>query len=142
MQEFVSAVEESLKEDEGIPPEEQFVEFKLDGREMKAYPLTSGQLAFMMAAMGRGQTSDQRLAAIINLILESLRDDDRDYMESRLLTRDAERRLSMETLESVFEYLIGEWFGRPTQSASDSGGYSEADGQKSKPRTTKQTSSD
>ena len=101
--------ESEAEDDEGV------VTFMLDGREMKAYPPTDGQLAFMLASLGRGQTKEQRFAAIINIMLEALRDDDRDYMESRLLTRDPKRRLSIKTVEGIFEHMTEEWFARPTQ---------------------------
>lgn len=136
MKEFTTAFEEALQEDEGTPVEEQYIEFKLDGREMRAYPPTDGQLAFMLAALGRGQTNDQRFAGIINILMESLRDDDKDYLEARLLTRDPKRRLPMEKIEQIFEYLIEEWFGRPTQPSSGSTESQPHDGQNSKPPTT------
>ncbi len=110
MKEFVTAVEEVVAEDDGTPVEEQFVAFKLDGREMHAYPPTDGQLAFMLAALGRGQTDDQRFAAIINIMLASLRDEDSDFLESRLLTRDPAKRLKIQQVEEIFEHLTEEWF--------------------------------
>lgn len=100
------------------PPEEKFVEFKLDNRVLRAYPPTEGQLAFMLASLGRGQTSDQRFASIINIMLESLRDEDKDYLESRLLTRDPAKRMKIKQVEEIFEYLTSEWFATPTQEPS------------------------
>lgn len=91
------------------------IEFMLDGRVMHAYQPTDGQLAFMLASLGRGQTSDGRAAATINVMMECLRDDDKDYFESRLLTHDPKTRLGIKTIESVFEMLTEEWFARPTQ---------------------------
>ncbi len=96
--------------DEGVP-----VEFKLDDRVMKAYPPTDGQLAFMLASLGRGQTKDQRFAAILNIMFESLDEDDKDHLESRLLTRDPKKKVSMKQIEGIFEHLTSEWFARPTQ---------------------------
>lgn len=129
MKEFTTAFEEVAREDQGEAPEEQYVEFKLDGRVMRAYPPTDGQLAFMLAALGRGQTSDQRFAAIINIMMESLRDEDRDYMEGRLLTRDPKKRLPVKQVEAIFEHLAEEWFARPTQPQSDSAPSPQTDGQ-------------
>lgn len=129
MKEFITAVEEVVTEDSGTPVEEQYVAFKIDGRELRAYQPTDGQLAFMMAALGRGQTDDQRFAAIINIMLASLRDDDADYLESRLLTRDPKKRIPMKQIEEIFAYLSEEWFARPTQSSSDSAGSPPTDGQ-------------
>lgn len=120
MKEFTTAFDEAFSEDEGTPVEEQYVEFKLDEHVYRAYSPTDGQLAFMLAAMGRGQTNDQRFAAIINIMLSSLRDEDRDLFESRLLTRDPKMRLPMKQIEAIFEHITEEWFARPTQPQSDS----------------------
>lgn len=133
MKEFMIAAEEAIREDEGTPVEEQFTEFKLvdtltddEGKEtrtervMRAYPPTQGQLTFMLAGMGRGQTSENRFASIINVMLECFRDEDRDYFEARLLTRDPKRMLPPKYIEGIFEYLMEEWFGRPTQQPSGS----------------------
>lgn len=105
---------EKQAEDE-VEAEEGVVQFKLDDREMKAYPPHDGQLAFMLASLGRGQTKEQRFAAIINIMMESLREDDKDYLESRLLTGDKKNRLGIKTIEGIFEYLVEQWFARPTQ---------------------------
>lgn len=120
MKEFVTAVEEVEATDDGTPVEEQFIAFKVDGRELHAYPPTDGQLAFMLAALGRGQTADSRFAAIINIMLSSLRNEDQDYLESRLLDRDPKNRLKIKQVEEIFEHLTTEWFARPTQPPSDS----------------------
>lgn len=110
MKEFVTALDEQAVADGTAEEEERYVEFGLDGRTMRAYQPHEGQLAFMMASLGRGQTSDQRFAAVVNVMLSSLRDDDRDYMESRLLTRDKSRRLPISTIEGIFSHLTEEWF--------------------------------
>lgn len=92
-----------------------YTDFMLDGRKMRAYQPTSGQLAFMLASLGRGQTSDQRFAAILNIMFECLREEDKDHLESRMLTRDKKKRLDLPVLENIFESLTKEWFARPTQ---------------------------
>lgn len=130
MKEFTTAVEEMATEHDGTPVEEQYVEFKLDDRVLRAYHPTDGQLTFMLASLGRGQTSDQRFAAIINIMMASLRDEDQDYLESRLLTRDPAKRLPVEQIEQIFEYLSEEWFARPTQPPSGSAPSQPSDGQK------------
>jgi hypothetical protein len=128
VKEFITAVEEVEAEDNGTPAEEQFVEFKVDGRVLRAYPPTDGQLAFMLAALGRGQSSEQRFAAIINIMLSSLRDEDADYLEGRLLSRGKDR-LPASQIEAIFEHLAEEWFARPTQPASGSASSPQSDGQ-------------
>lgn len=133
MKEFISAVQDELAEEAPVVykrdaegqfildengekiPEEPYLEFKLDDRVCRAYPPTPGQLTFMLAALGRGQSDDSRFASIMNILLESLRQEDADYIEGRLLTRDPKQRLPLEKIEEVFEYLVGEWFARPTQ---------------------------
>lgn len=126
MKEFVTAFEEIEKEDSA---EEPYTSFKIDGREMRAYEPTDGQLAFMLASLGRGQTDDQRFASMLNIVLSTLRDEDADYFESRLLTRSS-NRLSARKVEEIFEFLIGEWFARPTQPQSDSASSPPSDGPK------------
>lgn len=127
MKEFVTAYREI--ETEGDEDGKDVVVFVVDGRQMKAYPPTEGQLAFMMAMLGRGQTNEQRLASILNLMFSVLEEEDRDYLEARLLERDPKKRLNMETLNDIFEYIMGEWFGRPTQPPSDSAESPPTDGQ-------------
>lgn len=146
MKKFTSAVEDVVAEDEreakiaaivatGKSREEaerevdevKIIEFELDGRTMRAYPPNDGQLVFLMATMGRGQTKDSRFASIVNLMLESLREDDKDYMEHRLLSSDPKVRLPIKKVEEIFEYLAGEWFADPTQSQSDSASSSPSD---------------
>src|SRR6478735_5031881 len=124
MKEFVTAVVEAEAEDAreqriakrietGATREEaeaaedavDYVEFSLDGRVLRAFPPTEGQLAFMLAALGRGQSQDQRFASIINIMLASLRDEDQDYLEGRLLAKaDDPKRLTIAQLEEIFEY--------------------------------------
>lgn len=128
MKEFISAVKDVLTEDEGQKVEDQYIEFKLDDRVLRAYTPTEGQLTFMLAAMGRGQSADSRFASIINIMMETLRDEDKDWFEGRLLTRNPKERLSISTVESIFEYLVEEWFARPTQPSSDSAESSQSDG--------------
>lgn len=122
MKEFITAFAEAVSEASGTPADEQYVAFKVDGRELHAYPPTEGQIAFMLAALGRGQSADQRFGAIINIMLSSMRGEDADYLEERLLTRDPKMKLPIEQVEAIFEYLSGEWFARPTQQPSDSAG--------------------
>lgn len=99
---------------------EAFSEFKLDGRVLRAYVPTPGQLTLMMAWLGRGQTDDSRISGIINIMMNSLRESDQDYLESRLLTRDPRKRLPIKQIEAIFESLTEEWFATPTNEPSGS----------------------
>ena len=118
---FSTAVEETLGEElDGKTVEEQYIEFEIDGRTLRAFHPTPGQLVFMLAAMGHGQSAEQRFAGILNIVFAALRDEDRDYVEARLLSRDPKDRKFHETLEGVFEFLAEEWFATPTEQPSDS----------------------
>lgn len=148
MREFTSAVEDVAAEDEreakvqalideGKSREDAerevegdtYVEFVLDGRTIRAYQPNDGQLAFMLAALGRGQSQEGRFAAIVNIMLASLRGSDRDYLEGRMLASDRKTKLPIKKIEEIFEYLTEEWFARPTQPSSDSAPSLQSDGQ-------------
>jgi hypothetical protein len=89
----------------------KIIAHKVVDRVLHAYQPTEGQLIFMLASLGRGQSKDQRFASIINIMLESLREEDAEYLETRLLTRDRKKRLPSEKIEEIFEYLVEQWFG-------------------------------
>ena len=133
MKKFVTAVSEVEDdgEDRGIP-----IEFELDDRKLTAYKPHEGQLTFMLAALGRGQTTEQRYSAIVNIMMASLKDDDQDYLESRLITNVRKDRLRLKQLEEIFEYLVSEWFADPTKEPSDSAGSEPNDSTNSQPPTT------
>lgn len=133
MKEFTSAVEDAATEDDAL---DKYTEFKVDGRVLRAYQPNPEQLTFMLAALGRGQAQETRFASIINLMMSTLRGDDQDYMEARLLERDPAKRLKIQMLEGIFEYLMEEWFATPTQEPSASVSSPPSDGQNSTPTTT------
>lgn len=120
MKEFTTAMEDLVAEQEGV--EEKFTEFNLDGVTLRSYHPTEGQLLFMMAAMGRGQSDQSRFASIINIMLSTFKDSDRDHFEGRLLSRDPKDMLPVKQVEQIFEFLTEEWFARPTTPPSDSVG--------------------
>jgi hypothetical protein len=84
--------------------------FEFYERVIKSYQPLPAQLAFLMASMGRGQTNDARFAAIVNIMLESLKGDDKDWFESLLITGDPKKSVDLPVLEEVFAYLTEEWF--------------------------------
>jgi hypothetical protein len=163
MREFINAFEDSFAEDERETKIEALIkqgktreeaEKEVDGysefdivdrdaegnetsrRTLRAYPPHEGQLIFMMAALGRGQSNEQRFAAIVNIMMSSLRDEDADYLEGRLLERDPKKRLNGKMVEAIFEGLAEEWFARPTQSPSGSAGSPQTTGPALMPPTT------
>jgi hypothetical protein len=89
----------------------KIIAHKVVDRVLHAYQPTEGQLIFMLASLGRGQGQDQRFASIINIMLASLREEDAEYLEKRLLERDRKKRLPPEKIEQIFEYLVEQWFG-------------------------------
>lgn len=99
-------------EDKAYEEEERkkAVVFTLRGRKMTAFQPREGQMAFLLANLGRGQTSDGRFAAIVNVMTNSLRGDDKDFFESLLLEGDRRRALKLETVEGIFSYLTEQWF--------------------------------
>lgn len=112
------------------------IEFELDGRKLTAYRPHEGQLTFMLAALGRGQTDDQRYAAIVNIMMASLKGDDQDHLESRLLANKRSERLRLKQLEEIFEFLIAEWFADPTKEPSGSAELEPSGSTNSPPPTT------
>lgn len=129
MKEFVSAVVETVEEDERASKIAALVaegkseadaemevdrgrpiKFKIDGRELHAFRPHEGQLAFMLATLGRGQSKEGRFSAILNIMFESLREDDKDWLEGRLLTGNPRTMLKMSVIEGVFEFLMEQWF--------------------------------
>lgn len=126
MKEFTTAIDEAFKSDE----ESALVEFKVDDRVLRSRAPHDGQLTFMLAAMGRGQTNDQRFASIINLVMSTLPDEDADYLQSRLLETDPRKRIPVKVIEEIFEFLVSEWFARPTPPSSGSAPSQPSDGQK------------
>jgi hypothetical protein len=115
-EEHVSRLRRRAEEQVADEEDDPHVDFKLDGRVMRAYQPTDGQLAFMIAAMGRGQSNEQRFAGILNLLANTLRQEDQDYLDARLLSRDKKDKNLINQIEAIFEHLMEEWFeDRPTQ---------------------------
>lgn len=132
MKQFVSAVREADPEAEGLPEdgpdESKKIQFMLDDRVMTASQPTTGQLTFLAASTGRGQSKLSRFSSILNVIFECLDEDDQEYLEGRLLTRDPKNQVPMAQVEEIFAYLMEEWFGNPTQESSDSATSQPTDG--------------
>lgn len=97
--------EAEVEVDRGEP-----IEFKIGERVLKAYKPDETQLIFLLASLGRGQSKESRMASIVNVMLESLAGDDKDWFEERLLTSDRSKKVPPALLEQVFEYLTSEWF--------------------------------
>jgi hypothetical protein len=136
MKEFISAIEEKpLHPDDVDVP----LMFKIDGHECRAYRPTDGQMAMVMTSLGRHVSDATKVAGIIDFFITILDDESHQYVVERLLSRDD--ALGLEQVEEVMMWLIEEWSGRPTQKPAVSTGSQANGGPKSKPRTTKRTSS-
>lgn len=114
MREFITAVAEEIEAGE----EDKGITFKIDDREMVAYRPQDGQVAFLMARIGRHSNSQEKLAGIIDFFVEVLGKSDKDYIVNRLLSRDDPFGFTQVT--EIMEFLMEEWGGRPTKSSSAS----------------------
>ena len=133
MKEFTTALRDA---EQGT---EEPVEFKLDDQVVKAYRPTDGQIAILMASIGRHTTESTKIAGVIDFFVATLDDESYNYVVNRLLSRDDP--LELEQVQEVIEWMIEEWSGRPIKKPSASTRSQQNGGQKSKPRTTKSTSS-
>lgn len=93
---------------------EEKPKFKETKRVLKANMPTTGQMTFLLATTGRGQSNQSRFAGIVNVMLSCLEPEDADYFEERLVARERYKRIGMKQVESIFEHLTTEWFGNPT----------------------------
>lgn len=133
MKEFTTAAEEADR------PEEETLEFSIDGTVLTSYRPTDGQLAMLMASLGRHTTTQTKVAGVVDFFVTILDDPSYNYVVERLLSRTDP--MGMDQVQEVIEWLIEEWSGRPTQPLSVSTRSQANGGPKSKPRTTKSTSS-
>lgn len=133
MKEFNTAIREAI-EDQDAP-----LEFAIDGAKMVAYKPTDGQIAITMAAMSRHTSDQTKAAAAIDFFIAVLDEDSAAHITERLMTR--EDPFGLEEVQDILEFLVEEWIGRPTQPPSGSTRSPKSGGQKSRPRTTKSTSS-
>lgn len=111
MKEFTTAINEVIEGDTEAP-----MEFLLDGEKIRAYKPTEGQLAMLMASMGRHTTDQTKIAGIIDFFVAVLDEEGHQYVVSRLLSRDDP--LGIVQVQEVMEWMIEEWTGRPTKPLS------------------------
>jgi hypothetical protein len=129
MKEFTTAIEASEA------GEEDLLEFKMDGHEMRAYRPTDGQLALLMSALGRHTSGQTKVAGVIDFFVAVMDEQSHSYVVDRLLSRTDP--LGVEQVQEVIEWMIEEWSGRPTQPLSVSTQSQQSGGAKSKQSTTK-----
>lgn len=133
IKEFTTAVDEFIADDE------EALTFMIDGQELRAFKPTEGQIALVMASVGRHASDTTKMAGIIDFFVSIMDEESHQYLVERLLSR--EDPLSLRKVEEVLLWLMEEWTGRPTQRSSGSTQSQTSGGPKSRRRTTKSTSS-
>ena len=110
MREFTTAIEE-VTEEQG--PD---LEFKLDDRVLHAYKPTEGQLAMLMASIGRHTSDSTKVAGIIDFFVSVMDEQSHAYIVDRLLSR--ADPLGIPQVQDIMEWMVEEWTGRPTKPLS------------------------
>jgi len=118
--EFVTAIEEKVKggpepitltlgkeyaDDDGVVLKEV--------RDVTFHPPVEGQVALMMARMGRHSSTNDKIAGLIDFFVEILDEEDHQYIVNRLLDRHDPFGVSQIT--EVMTHIVGEWGQRPTK---------------------------
>jgi hypothetical protein len=119
MKEFITAVANEVEVKEGTRP----IDFKLtrkneegeivEERELVAHYPKDGQVALLMARMGRHSSASERVAGVIDFFVEVLDQEGHEYVVSRLLDREDE--FGLKDISDIMNYLMEEWGGRPTK---------------------------
>lgn len=104
----VAAEKETLVDDKGLS-----FSFGKGERKIKVHPPKNGQVALLMASMGRRSSFNDKMAGVIDFFVGILDESDYDYVVDRLL--DARDDLGIEEVTAVLEWLTEEWSGRPTK---------------------------
>jgi hypothetical protein len=145
MREFETAVAATRAEDTDEPTIDFAVlEFDED-EEVKrvvchAYFPGEGEVLMLIAdAMGRRSSGPEKIAAIIDFLVNVLDEESTEYITGRLLDR--HDPFGIGEIEPIVFALIEEMGGRPTKQPSDFAQSRKAVGPKSTPRTRKSTSS-
>jgi hypothetical protein len=105
--EFTTAAEEKV--DGGL----QALTFVIDGHELTAHPPRDGQVAMMMARMGRHSSNNDKVAGMIDLFVALFDKADEQYVVDRLLDREDD--FGIEQISDVMTWLMEEWGKRPTK---------------------------
>jgi hypothetical protein len=118
--EFITAVEEKAL---GGPQDVTFTmgssvvgpdgEVTVEKREVTAHPPRDGQVAMMMARMGRHSSTSDKIAGIIDFFVDILDDEDHQYVVGRLMDRNDP--FGIADVTDIMGYLVEEWAARPTR---------------------------
>ena len=115
MDEFISAVKEA--DAEGGSEGDKTLPLKMDGRVLKFNPPTPGQLVLLTSSMGAGNTGARKMGTMLSIIVNALDEDDRDYIEGRLLAGGKDG-LQPDAVKWMVEKVTAHWF-RDGDSTSD-----------------------
>jgi len=137
VKEFVTAAERIENED---TPDDDYVEFAVDGFEVKAYRPDDGQLAVLYAMTGRHTTTPEKIAGTVNFFFGLLDEDSHTHLAQRLMDRNDD--FGIAKVNEILTYLVEQWSGRPTRQSSGSSGSQRPTGRKSTQRTPAKRSSD
>lgn len=90
---------------------DDFVEFPIDGRNVKAYRPSDEHIAIFTAKSGRRASSAEIAAAALDFFYDVLDNSSARHIEARLLDRDDP--FGIEKVVEILYDLIEEWSGRP-----------------------------
>jgi uncharacterized protein YneF (UPF0154 family) len=105
--EFTTAAEEKVEG--GLAQ----ITFKIDGHELTAHPPRDGQVAMMMAQMGRHSTNNDKVSGMIDFFVNLFDPADEQYLVNRLWDREDD--FGIEQISDVMTWLMEEWSKRPTK---------------------------
>lgn len=81
-------------------------------RQFRAYRPNGAQFAVLMAMVGAGRDSVDRVSGVINFLIATLEPDDADVIQARLLNR--KDPFGLEQVEEIIGWMTEEWTGNPT----------------------------
>lgn len=113
------------------------LEFAIDGKTLRAYRPTEGQMAMLMMSLGRHTTESTKIAGAIDFFVSIMDQESYNYLADRLLSRDDP--IDLEEVTEVVQWIIEEWAGRPTPRPSVSMPSPNSDGQNLTPDLLAQT---
>lgn len=85
----------------------------IERRNVLCHPPKEGQVAMMMARMGRHSSTPDKMAGIIDFFADSLDESDHQYVVDRL--HDNDDGFGISTVTQIMQYLLEEWGKRPTK---------------------------
>ena len=116
MKEFITAVADDL----GEVDENDVIEFKHDGREVRFFVPSTGQQAIMLS-MARRDMDTTAAGTFISLFFEMMDDETQRYFQTRLMDRN-DKGFDLDTeggVFDIFDELKKEWSGKAKKRPSD-----------------------